>query len=286
MRNRIFAIGGVGSAFFVSLAGFLLPASGVAADTCHSILANKFYGEYSRLGLPQRDRALYAELCSLDYSKAESIMKRAQSSDRLMGLRYGLINLDEVDPEVEPNGKASPAPAVNGLRFSQWQSGYCSQYSAEPSSQAAELFMQRAAKGNAELAKSVEAWSACMRKQEGLSCWASPSGSRADEVLLNVNWTKGAAQPQQPEVRYSYLNRGGISKFKGAEARRILPDGYRLSAGTLQVPITRPDDKGVFATLTVNQGNKEQSCKVFLPDEKDFPLLEPFVNRLKLRYPG
>ncbi|GAB1719395.1 MAG: hypothetical protein NTAFB09_11260 [Nitrosospira sp.] len=283
MINRIFA---TGSAFSVLLVCSLLPISGIAADACHSILANGFYSEYPRLGLPQRDRALYAELCSLDYSKAESIIKRAQSSDRLVGLRYGLINLDEVDPNAEQNGKASPAPRVSGQRFSQWQSGYCSQYSAEPSSQAAELFMQQAAKGNAGLAKSVEAWSACMRKQEGFSCWASPHDSQADEVLLNVNWTKSAAQPRQPEVRYSYLNRGGMSKFKGAEARRILPDGYRLSAGTLQIPVTRPDGKGVFATLTINQGGKEQSCKVFLTDEKDFPLLEPFVNRLKLRYPG
>lgn len=283
MINRIFA---TGSVFSVLLVCSLLPVSGFAADACHSILANGFYNEYPRLGLPQRDRALYAQLCSLDYSKAESIIKRAQSSDRLVGLRYGLINLDEVDPDAEQKGKASPAPRVSGQRFSQWQSGYCSQYSDEPSSQAAEFFMQQAAKGNAGLAKSVEAWSACMRKQEGLSCWASPHDSQADEVLLNVNWTKSAAQPRQPEVRYSYLNRGGMSKFKGAEARRILPDGYRLSAGTLQIPVTRPDGKGVFATLTINQGGKDQSCKIFLPDEKDFPLLEPFVNRLKLRYPG
>jgi hypothetical protein len=223
----------------------------------------------------------------MDYSKAENIIKRAQSSDRLVGLRYGLINLDEVETdEGSKKGGASPAPRVSGERFSQWQSGYCSQYSAEPSSQAAELFMQKAAKGNAELAKSVEAWSACMRKQEGLSCWASPHDSQANEVFLNVNWTKGASQSQPPAVKYSYLNRGGISKFKGAEARRILPDGYQLGAGTLQISITRPDEKGVFATLTVSQGDKEHSCKVFLPDEKDFPLLEPFVNRLKLRYPG
>lgn len=283
MRNRIFAIN---CTLSVSLICSLLPGSGIAADACHSILAGGFYSQYPRIAPGQRDQALYAELCSLDYSKAESIIKRVQSSDSVAGLRYGLINLDDVEPEGEPKKKGTPAaPRVSGQRFSQWQSGYCSQYLAEPSSQAAEFFMQRAAKGNAELTKSVETWSACMRKQEGLSCWASPHDSQANEVLLNVNWTKGAGQ-SQPEVLYSYLNRGGASKFKGAEARRILPDGYRLSAGTLQIPITRPEDKGVFATLTVNQGDKEHSCKVFLPDEKDFPLLEPFVNRLKLRYPG
>jgi hypothetical protein len=285
MINRIFAMSGTLS---VSIACTVLPASGIAADACHAILAGGFYGQYPRIALPQRDRALYAELCSLDYSKAENIIKRMQSSDRLAGLRYGLINLDDIEPEGEPKkGSASAAPRVSGERFSQWQSGYCSQYLAEPSSQAAEFFMQRAAKGNAELMKSVEDWSACMRKQQGLACWASPHDSQADEVLLNVSWTNGGGQSQsQPEVLYSYLNRGGMSKFKGVEARRILPHGYRLSAGTLQVPVTRPEGKGVFATLTVNKGDKEQSCKVFLPDEKDFPLLEPFVNRLKLRYPG
>ena len=285
MINRIFAMS---CTLSVSIACTLLPGSGIAADACHSILAGGFYSQYPRIALPQRDRALYAELCSLDYSKAESIIKRMQSSDRLAGLRYGLINLDDIEPEGEPKkGSTPPAPRVSGERFSQWQSGYCSQYLAEPSSQAAEFFMQRAANGNTELMKSVEDWSACMRKQQGLSCWASPHDSQANEVFLNVNWTNGRGQPQpQPEVQYSYLNRGGISKFKGAEARRILPHGYRLSTGTLQVPVTRPEEKGVFATLTVNQGGKEHSCKAFLPDEKDFPLLEPFVNRLKLRYPG
>lgn len=283
MRNRIFAISFTLS---VSLTCSLLPGNGIAADACHSILAGGFYSQYPRIAPPQRDQALYAELCSLDYSKADSIIKRVQSSDRVAGLRYGLINLDDVEPEGEPKKGGTPAaPRVSGERFSQWQSGYCSQYSAEPSSQAAEFFMQRAARGNAGLMKSVEAWSACMRKQEGLSCWASPHDAQAGDVLLNVNWTDGTGQ-SQPEVQYSYLNRGGVSKFKGAEARRILPDGSRLGAGTLQIPITRPEDKGVFATLTVNQGGKEHSCKVFLPDEKDFPLIEPFVNRLKLRYPG
>ena len=285
MGNRIFA---VSCTLSVSLICSMLSGSGIAADACHSILANGFYGEYPRIVVPQRDRVLYAELCSLDFSKAENIIKRAQSSDRLVGLRYGLVNVDEVDPdEGSTSGKVSPAPRVNGQRFSQWQSGYCSQYSAAPSSQAAEFFMQKAAKGNVELAKSVEAWSACMRKQEGLSCWASPQASSGEEVLLNVNWVKGTGQPQpQPEVRYSYLTRGGVSKFKGTEARRILPDGYQLSSGTLQIPVTQPADRGIFASLTVNQGDKEHSCKVFLPGEKDFQLLEPFVNRLKLRYPG
>jgi hypothetical protein len=65
-----------------------------------------------------------------------------------------------------------------------------------------------------------------------------------------------------------------------------LPDRYKLKAGTLQIPVTRPADKGVFATLKVSHAGTEHSCKVFVPGDKDFSLSEPFINRLKLKYPG
>ena len=285
MRHRILTIS---CALSVSLICLTLPGSGIAADACHSVLTHSFYSEYARIAAPQRDRALYAELCSLDFSKADSIIKRAQSSDSSAGLRYGLINLDDIGPEAGAGGKgAIVAPRVNEERFMQWKSGYCAHQTEVPSSQAAEFFMQKAAKDNARSVKSVDNWSACMRKQEGLACWASPHVSQSEEALLNVNWTNGLSQSQaQPEVQYSFLTRGGVSKFKDAEARRILPEGYQLSPGTLRIPITRPADKGVYATLKVSRGGKEYSCKIFLPGEKDFPLLEPFINRTKLRYPG
>ena len=283
MRHRISVLSG---ALSVSFFWLMLSGSGIAADACHSLLTRSFYGEYPQIAAPLRDRALYAELCSQDFSKADGIIKRAQSSDRLAGMRYGLINLDDIDPEAGlDGGGAGSAPHVDEERFMQWKSGYCAHQTEVPSSQAAEFFMQKAAKGNARSMKSVDDWGACMRRREALACWASP-GSQSEEALLNVSWTNGAPSQAQPEVQYSFLTRGGVSKFKDAEARRILPEGYRLNPGILGIPITRPADKGVHATLKVNQGGKEYSCKVFLPGEKDFPLLEPFVNRTKLRYPG
>lgn len=283
MRHRNFVLS---CALSVSFFCLMLSGSGIAADACHSLLTRSFYGEYPRIAAPLRDRALYAELCSQNFSKADGIIKRVQSSDRLTGLRYGLINLDDIDPEAgSSGGRAEPAPHVDEERFMQWKSGYCAHQTEVPSSQAAEFFMQKAAKGNARSVKSVDDWGACMRRRKGLACWASP-GSQSEEALLNVSWTNGAPSQAQPEVQYSFLTRGGVSKFKDAEARRILPEGYRLNAGALEIPIMRPADKGVYATLKVSQGGKEHSCKVFLPGEKDFPLLEPFVNRTKLRYPG
>lgn len=285
MKSRIVEIS---CTLAASLIWSVLSGGVLAADACHSILAYRFYGEYPRIAVAQRDRALYAELCSLDFSKANGVIKRAQSSDSSMGLTYGLINLDDFEQEAE-GGQAGavPAPRVSEERFMQWKSGYCAHQTEVSSYQAAEFFMQKVAKDNASLAKSAEDWTACMRKREGLACWASPHASGSEEAFLNVSWTKGAGQPEvQPEVTYSFLTRGGISKFKDAEARRILPEGYRLSPGTLQIPITRPADKGVYATLKVSHADKEHSCKVFLPGEKDFPLLEPFINRTKLKYPG
>ena len=90
----------------------------------------------------------------------------------------------------------------------------------------------------------------------------------------------------QPEVQYSYLTRGGQSKFEGAPAQRVLPTGHKLVAGTSQIAITRPTDKGLFASLKVNHAGTEQSCKVFIPGDSDFTLSAPFVNRMNLKYPG
>ena len=99
-----------------------------------------------------------------------------------------------------------------------------------------------------------------------------------------MNGAKGAQA--QPEVQYSYLTRGGRSKFNGAPDKRILPDGHKLASGTSQISVERSTDKGIIATLKVNHAGAEQSCNVFIPGDTDFTLSAPFVNRMKLRYPG
>jgi hypothetical protein len=294
MKNRIAA------ATFILFAPLLLsiPAgSAYAGQTCHSDLANGFYDEYRSVSAPLRDRAMYAELCGLDFQQAQNAIKRAQKlgKDKGLGLSYGLVNLDDFPPDTGANSGASPADELSEDRFNQWKSGYCVQNATLDPSQAAEFFMQGAAAGNTG-ARSREAWSACMRKRGGLTCWATPVAASAaastaeqgEEFLLNINWTSsGTSQPQaQPEVQYSYLTRGGVAKFEGVAARRILPAGYKLKTGTQQIAVAKPADKGVFASLKVNHAGTEHSCKVFIPGDKDFPLSEPFVNRLKIKYPG
>ena len=276
----------------------VLTGSAIAGETCHNNLANGFYDEYQSISTPLRDRALYAELCSLDFQQAQKAIKRAQQfgKDKGLGLSYGLVIVDDFPPDNGANPGASPADELSEDRFSQWKSGYCVQNATLDPSQAAEFFMHRATARNAESARSRDAWLACMRKRGGLTCWATPATASAvasaseqgEEFLLNVNWTStGATQSQaQPEVQYSYLTRGAAAKFEGAAAPRIFPAGYKLKPGTQQIPVTRPADKGVFASLKVNHAGTEHSCKVFIPGDRDFSLSEPFVNRLKLKYPG
>jgi hypothetical protein len=265
-----------------------------ASETCHASLANGFYDEYQRITPPLRDRAMYAELCALRYEDAQKAIKRAQQfgKDKSLGLTYGLVNLDDLPPDNSPDSGSSPADTMSDMRFGQWKGGYCAQNATLDPSQASEFFMQRAVAGNSDASRAVENWSACLRKRPGLTCWATPakvsSAEQGEEFVLNVNWaSSGVSESQgQPEVEYSYLTRGGVAKFEGVAASRILPDRYKLKAGTLQIPVTRPADKGVFATLKVSHAGTEHSCKVFVPGDRDFSLSEPFINRLKLKYPG
>ena len=272
-----------------------LPAEASALDACHTILTAGFYDEYSKSEAKGRDRSLYAELCSLNYEQAQAAIKRArQSGDNgTLGLTYGLFTLD--DDGVNEGLSAGVGLSSTSLtedRFRQWKAGYCSKNSEAESSQAAEFLIQTvttgAAVGNGATARAVQAWSSCMKKREGLTCWASPRAPKSEEFVLNVNWTKNGAKgaQAQPEVQYSYLTRGGRSKFNGAPDKRILPDGHKLASGTSQIPVERSTDKGIIATLKVNHAGAEQSCNVFIPGDTDFTLSAPFVNRMKLRYPG
>ena len=288
MKNRNAIIAFISS---ISFTAFIFPGSASAESTCHNILTNGFYSEYAQTDVRLRDRSLYAELCSMNFEQARTAIKRARQSadDGSLGLSYGLFTLDDGGRSTGANsGAGSSGLVLNEERFTQWKSGYCSKNSAVDSSQAAEFFMQKAAVGHPVALKAMEAWSGCMQKREGLTCWASPGLPPNEEFLLNVKWTKtSSSQPQaQPEVQHSFLTRGAVSKFEGAEARRILPVGYKLNAGTSQIGVTRPVDKAIFANLKINHEGAEHSCSVFIPSDSDFTLSAPFVNRLKFRYPG
>jgi hypothetical protein len=275
----------------VLLIASFLPVAASAADACHNILTAGFYTQYFKSDAKVRDRSLYAELCSANYEQAQAAIKSARQSgdDGTLGLSYGLFTLDDDGVNEGLSSRAGPSQAsLSEGRFSQWKAGYCSKNSGVESSQAAEFLIQTAASGNSATARAVEAWSSCMKKREGLTCWASPRAPGGEEFVLNVNWASNGAKDSQaqPEVQYSYLTRGGQSKFAGAPAQRVLPAGHKLPAGTSQIAITRPTDKGLYASLKVNHAGAEQSCKVFVPGDSDFTLSAPFVNRMNLRYPG
>lgn len=263
MKSPIIAIACVLSILHVATAGAFVE------NPCRKILAEEFYNAYPGSDKRLRDRAMYAELCASNFQHARNVINRAQKSgiDGSLGSSYGLFSPGE--GRAQPDMPSSDA-SFNETRFEQWKTAYCSTNSSADAARAAEFLMQQA------VAKPVAgAWAACMHKREGLTCWATPPVSQEEEILLNINWTK--TDSSQPQVQHSFLSRGAAAKFEDVPPRRILPAGYKLNAGTLQIPVTRQTDNGITANLTVNHEGAEHSCNIFIPGERDFALITPFV---------
>ncbi|MDQ3186820.1 MAG: hypothetical protein M3Q16_10290 [Pseudomonadota bacterium] len=264
MKNPIIVIACILPVLYVATAGAFVE------NPCQKILVEGFYNEYLRSNSRLRDRAMYAELCSSSFQQARNVINRAQKSgiDGSLGFSYGLFSPSDVGAQ---SGMSPSGALFSEDRFSQWKSAYCSTHSSADSSRAAEFLMQKA------VTESVaNEWSACMRKREGLTCWAVPRGPQEEDILLNVNWTKNSAS--QPQVQHSFLSRGAAAKSEDTPARRILPIGYKLNAGTLQIPITKQTDNGIVANLTANHEGAEHSCNIFIPGERDFSLITPFAR--------
>lgn len=262
MKTRIIAIACILPILYVA------PAGAFIEDSCRKILTEGFYNEYTGINASLRDRAIYAELCSLNFQQARNVIKRAQNlgADGSFGFSYGLFSPGESGAR-EISG---PNAQFSEDRFGQWKSAYCSTNSPADSSRAAEFLMQKIVSQPV-----VNAWSACMRKREGLTCWAAPGPSQEEEILLNVNWIKNGSV--QPQVQHSFLSRGAVAKFEGVPVRRILPVGYQLNAGTLQIPVTIQAGNRITANLKADHEGAEHSCNVFIPGERDFALTTPFV---------
>lgn len=244
------------------------PAGAFVVDSCRKILAEGFYNDYARSNARFRDQAMYAELCSSKFQQARQAVNRVQQSgtDNSVGFSYGLFSQSESGAH---SGRHSSDSSLNEDRFNQWKSAYCSKNSLADSSRAAEFLMQKAVSQPV-----ANAWSACMRKREGLTCWATPQNK---EIMLNVNWTSTGSL--QPHVQHSFLTRGAVSKFEGADTHRILPVGYKLNTETLRIPIVRETDNAVVATIRAIHEGVEHGCHVFIPGERDFALTTPFVTR-------
>jgi hypothetical protein len=247
----------------------IAPAGAFVENSCQHILVEGFYNAYSRSNAQLRDQAMYAKLCSSNFQQARQAISRAWQSgtDRSFGVSYGLFS-----PGGNGGGQSRMYPSSGSFsedRFNQWKSAYCSKNSLADSSRAAEFLIQKIVPPSV-----TSAWSACMRKREGLTCWATPNMSQNEEVLLNVNWAKNSST--QPQVQHSFLTRGAVSKLEDA-ARKILPVGYQLHTGMLQIPIARETDKAIVASLQANHDGVEHGCHVFIPGERDFALTTPFI---------
>ncbi len=95
MRNRVIFT------YALSLL-FILPLSvNTAAERSAAIFSWMGFTINIPKSTPRvRDRAMYAELCSLDFEQARNAIKRARQSgdDGSLGLSYGLFNLDDLGP--------------------------------------------------------------------------------------------------------------------------------------------------------------------------------------------
>ena len=215
---------------------FFLAFEASAQDACHDVLTTGFYAEYAKSDAKVRDRSLYAELCSLNYEQAQAAIKSARASgdDGTLGLSFGLFALDAMESRrAWFSALVHRRPSLSEGRFRQWKAGYCSKNSELESAQAAEFLIQTAipgkAPGSVATAKALETWSSCMKKREGLTCWASPRAPQGEEFVLNVNWTKNSGKESQSRPRCSIhiLPEGGNRKFEGAPAQRVLPAGHK-----------------------------------------------------------
>ncbi len=262
MKHRIIVVVCILPLLHVAQAGAFVESP------CWKILAEEFYNGYSRSNAQLRDQVMYAKLCSSNFKQARQAINRAQQSgiDSSFGVSYGLFSPGK---SGTPAGVRLSDGSFSEERFGQWKSAYCSKNSVADSSRATEFLMQKIVPPSVS-----SAWSACMRKREGLTCWAAPYGAQNEEILLNVNWEKNSST--QPEVQHSFLTRSAVSKL-GDATRKILPAGLHLSTGTLQIPIVRETNKAIVASLQANHEGVEHSCNVFIPGERDFALTTPFI---------
>lgn len=256
----------LGATFLVLLYG----CASYAQDSCRDILTNGFYNEYSKSSDHARDQAMYAELCSSNFEQAQNIIKRAEQSGAggSVGVSYGLFS-------VSGGGSSSSGSSFSEEQFNQWKSQYCSKNSSSDSSRAANFLMQKTVSESV-----VDAWSTCIQNREGLACFAIPYH---EEVLLNISWKK--ASLTRPEVQASFLTNGVTAQFDGTPAGRLLPATYKLSPGTLQIPLVRPEDQSIVANLNVNHDGVAHSCGVFVPGAKDFELTKPTLAQQSLKSP-
>lgn len=268
MKNRITVTSRIFAGVCILPILYIPPAGAFVVDPCRKILAEGFYNEYARSNARFRDQAMYAALCSSKFQQARQAINRAQQSGTSdsFGVSYGLFSQRGSGAH---SGIHSSEDSLSEDRFNQWKSAYCSKNSLADSSRAAEFLMQKVVSPSV-----ASAWSACMRKREGLTCWATPQNK---EITLNVNWTK--TDSSSPQVQHSFLTRGAVSKFEGVDARRILPVGYTLNTETLPIPIVREMDNAVVASIQVDHKGEEYSCNVFIPGERDFALITPFVAK-------
>ncbi|MHA3081364.1 hypothetical protein [Acinetobacter sp. ANC 5502] len=241
-----------------------------AEDSCRDILTNGFYNSLSKSSDQVRNQAVYAELCSANYQQAKNIVNRIKQSGSSgsIGVSYASVGLDFGSSE-------NSGSSLTEEKFNQWQSQYCSKNSTTDSSRAAEYLMQKTVSESV-----VNAWSSCMQKIEGLTCYASPYD---EEVLFNILWKKQSNT--QPKVISSFLSKGVVAEFNGETQGKVLPYNYKLAPGTLQIPLRRQKENNIVANLNITHDGVNYSCGVFVPGEKYFEVTKSTLVQQVIKSP-
>lgn len=228
---------------------FLFPQLAKAQDQCNDVLAAGMFNTSTAISQAERQRAARSYYCATGYSEARRNFDKSRSDNAGGGgnVGYGPFSL-------ELDGNQSSSDKVTEEQYNLWKSQNCGDNSASEYESSFQYLAQ-----SQVAPKVVQAWSDCMTKRQGLSCWIKP---QSDYIVLVINFNVlGTAQAR---VRDSFLNHGK-SSIDTAPVGKVFPDQYLLEAGKRAVAITRNAKSSVGGALTLGWSGQTDVCEFFAP---------------------
>lgn len=248
-------------AFFLAV---LTAQISYAQDMCKDILssgiANQTISQNSRVN-KAASKAFY---CSSNYQEAKRHFDRSTSNDQSGGIDADLIGIFKGGGQ----GSASNSEKTKEESFNLWKQSNCQSQSSSSFNSEFSYLAQSLVDHEV-----VKAWSSCMSKRDGLTCWATPSGNALN---VAVNWR---ANSSMPAVVQSSIVENGSSKFAPQLGASLVPQSFVLDPGELIIPIGRSGRSFVNVVLNVKHAGSNYSCNVYVPSLPDEPIV-------KLRYEG
>ncbi len=248
-------------AFFLAI---MTAQTSIAQDMCKDILssgiANQTVSQNSRVN----QTAAKAFYCSSNYQEAKRQYDRSFSNSQSGGIDTDIIGIFKGGGQGATNeSEKSKEENFNLWKQSNCQSQSSSAYGSEFSYLAQSLVDHEV----------VRAWSTCMSKREGLSCWATPSGNALN---VAINWRANSSMPAMVQ---SSTVENGISKFGPQLGSSLVPQSFVLDPGELIIPISRSGRNFVNVVLNINHAGSNYSCNVYVPSLPEEPVMH-------LRYEG